>query len=228
MQQDVFRSILKRQPRKLDDTRILRHVAIDVGLWTLMIFAHDIAFGVISAALFAVFTFRSFGQLHEAVHGATATERSRNNKLGELYGIFCFLPFKSWQELHLNHHQWTGNVDKDPSMKILARFEQNQFRIAGLVGGSWLYWIPLLGFMQHLVFWAPAVRSKNYAFAVGAPIYLAFSMLTLGPWTLILGLVAYLYMVEVINFPHHLDLPQQKGDARFTPLEQNQFDRSCI
>jgi len=42
------------------------------------------------------------------------------------------------------------------------------------------------------------------------------------------GIVLYLVMVEVINFPHHLELPQNRGDKTLHFWEQHHISRSCL
>jgi fatty acid desaturase len=78
------------------------------------------------------------------------------------------------------------------------------------------------------VFWKPALKKKNYAFVFGMVLYLAGAGFVLGPWAMAGGLLAYLYMVEVINFPHHLGVVQYGGERRFPVYDQLQFARSCV
>src|SRR5690606_26487184 len=107
--------------------------------------------------LLPVMAFRAFGMMHECVHSSGHADRKWNNVLGWIYGTLCFLPFGSWREVHLQHHLWTGNVEKDPTAKILLGFRQNGFKVPRYMSLAWQLWIPWLGFMQHMVFWRAAV-----------------------------------------------------------------------
>jgi len=183
---------------------------------------------VAAGLLFAAFVFRAFAMMHECVHSSAHAKRWVNNTLGEVYGVLCFLPFMSWRDLHLDHHKWTGNVERDPSMKILVNFQRDNFTVSKMVGKSWLYWIPLLGFMQNVVFWKATISKREYKFGIGSIVYLGLSIYFLGPLTLVIGFIAYLYLVEIINCSHHLDLVQWTGEVQFRTYEQDQFARSCV
>lgn len=232
MKNPGHREILARIPRRLKNRFALKQLAIDFGAWAGLVvlnarYPASIIVGAISAVGFAVLSFRAFGLMHECVHSAGSTNRRFNNFLGTLYGVLCFLPFKSWQRLHLDHHMWTGNVERDPSMDIILRFKKNGFRMAAYASWSWTHWIPVFAFLQHIVFWR-AVRGKELASVAGSIGFLAASGFALGIPATATGLTIYLYMVEIINFPHHLELPQYDGEARFAASEQAQFARSCI
>ncbi len=207
-------------------------MAGDLILWTALLGIRALDGGFFVSLLIAcglaAFYFRSFGMMHEGVHSALATSRRWNNAVGSVYGIFCFLPFRSWQDVHLRHHQWTGNVEKDPSSRILLQFKRDGYRTSALVIWSWKNWVPVLAFMQHIVFWK-ATKSKSELFFVAMSVLsLGLSILALGPVAVTAGLLIYLYMVEIINFPHHLGMPQFEGDARFPATDQARFTRSCF
>src|SRR2546423_1704170 len=71
----------------------------------------DVAGAALFSASLAVFYFRSFSLMHEAVHGSITPRRRWNDWIGLVYGVFCFLPFEHWRDIHLLHHQWAGNVE---------------------------------------------------------------------------------------------------------------------
>ena len=232
MKQNVFRDILTQVPRKIQNVRVFRHIFTDVCLWLgLLLGRHSsdqLWMSALLAAGFAIFCFRSFSMMHECVHSASHSSRRWNDAIGAMYGIFCFLPFRSWREIHLKHHTWTGNVEKDPSARLLAEFRKNGFRTAGYVSWSWLNWIPTLAFLQHVVFWK-ATKSRSEAIFIGLSVAtLLGAARALGPLTLLAGLIFYLYLVEIINFPHHLGMQQFDGEARFSAHDQAQFTRSCV
>jgi omega-6 fatty acid desaturase (delta-12 desaturase) len=210
----------------------VRHIVGDGILWCLLLSGRHLSDGVgMSFALacgLSIFYFRSFSMMHECVHYASSTSRRHNDIIGNIYGVFCFLPFRSWRDVHLNHHMWTGNVEKDPSSRILFEFKKAGYKTARYVIWSWKNWVPVLGFLQHVVFWK-ATRSKSELFFVALSVLLlGFTATKLGVGTTLVGLVIYLYMVEIINFPHHLGMPQFEGDARFPADAQAQFTRSCV
>jgi fatty acid desaturase len=93
---------------------------------------------------------------------------------------------------------------------------------------SWKYWVPTLAFLQHLVFWRATISKREYLFILGEVVYLGLLVSILSPWTLIFAGVMYLFMVELINFPHHLGLKQYTGEERFSIFEQEDFVRSCV
>lgn len=99
--------------------------------------------------------------------------------------------------------------------------------MAGYASWSWRHWIPTFAFLQHVLFWK-AVRGKDVLSVVASLCFLAAVGYSFGPAATVTGVAIYLYMVEIINFPHHLQLEQHEGDARFPTYEQAQFARSCI
>src|SRR6185437_14602248 len=140
MRQDEYRAILSRVPRKISSLRAVTHIAVDAALWASILYCRSLNRGwfysAVEGILFAMFCFRSFGMMHDCVHLAGARNRKWNDRLGRAYGLFCFLPFSGWRQLHLDHHRWTGNVEKGPSAKILLDFEKAGFQTSNLVSFS--------------------------------------------------------------------------------------------
>lgn len=231
MENSPCRQILARVPRRLNNLFAVRHILIDIALWAALLFLHGFYSGVpaaIAGALgFAVFCFRAFGMMHECVHGAAWVDRRWNHVLGAIYGVFCFLPFQSWRKFHLDHHMWTGNIERDPSMGIILKFKRDGFKMDRHAAWSWTHWVPTFAFLQHALFWK-AVRGRDLFSVAGSIGFLGGAAYCLGPYAMATGLVIYLYMVEIINFPHHLDMVQHEGEARFSTHEQAQFARSCL
>ena len=106
-----------------------------------------------------LFWFRSFAQMHEAVHSQCAVNLKLNFVLGLFWGAFCFLPFVSWREIHLLHHRWAGNVHKDPTLAILRQYNYYSLGRRGVLRWVWRAWVPFLGFLQHFVFWRLAAEA---------------------------------------------------------------------
>jgi fatty acid desaturase len=104
-------------------------------------------------AILAVVFFRGFSLMHEAVHQSVSNNPWINTVVG-LYGaVLCFMPYHSWKYLHLEHHQWAGNIDRDPSNKLRKDYDPSKRLKYRLLTGIWRSWIPLLGLMQEGVFW---------------------------------------------------------------------------
>jgi omega-6 fatty acid desaturase (delta-12 desaturase) len=195
--------------------------------------------GISCIVLLAVFYFRSFSMMHEAVHGSGIGHRKWNDRLGLFYGIFCFLPFEHWKEIHLLHHHWAGNVEKDPVMKLVLDFRKPPTRAHRIFSLLWRSWFPILALMQNYVFWFVCIsrfrqhKSASRWVSLILPVaiwglFFAFAGMQLSCLILIPSILAYMCLVEVINFPHHLSLPQYEGDTKLNLWDQHQIARSCI
>lgn len=196
---------------------------------------------VVSPVLLAVVFFRSFAIMHDAVHGTVHSNKTLNHAVGVLYGAICWLPYWPWRKLHIEHHQWSGNVEKDPVMKLLTAYPKFSKSYRGWLNFSWRNWLPYMAFLQHTVFWSESWKrvlqsdsSTDKKFNLASVLTAVAIYGSLATWApvgamlqLVAGVVLYMVMVEVINFPHHLDLPQYDGDAKFSFTEQFQFARSC-
>src|SRR5579871_2028602 len=77
-------------------------------------------------ALLALFYFHNFAILHEAGHGNVHRRDAVNVAIGHYASLFCFLPFYGWRYIHQEHHTWTGNAEKDPTMKQILRIKQRK------------------------------------------------------------------------------------------------------
>lgn len=188
-----------------------------------------------------IFYFRSFALMHDAVHNAGSKYKCFNHAAGLLGGTFCLLPYWPWKDLHIDHHKWAGNVEKDPVMKIVRDYDSYPESKKGIIRFCWKYWVPWPAMMQNIVFWAECSRRifKNgtrrdrllntLSLLVPASVY-SLSFVYLTPMLLVASVsafVIYLVMVEVINFPHHLSLPQERGDTKLAFKDQHSIARSC-
>lgn len=198
--------------------------------------------GVLSVIAFSTLYFRAFSAMHEAVHGALHPNRKWNDRFGVIYGVLCFLPFEHWKEIHLLHHQWAGNVDKDPVMKLVKDFNGPPTFLLRMVSAFWKSWFPLVAVLQENLFWTVCVvryirdqKSRSFSRFVS----LALPLLVWGGVFAVCGLkstaaillpsfLVYLAMVEIVNFPHHLSLPQENGETKLALWDQYQIARSCI
>jgi omega-6 fatty acid desaturase (delta-12 desaturase) len=191
------------------------------------------------APLVAALMFRGFSLMHEAVHGVACKNRFWNNVVGTLAGGLCFLPFAPWQKSHLDHHYWSGNIDRDPVMAIIRTFPLWPAGLQAAVGFCWRAWLPLVALMQHAVFWTLSLQqglekpNPKILFSLCFPLLLWGSVLSVVSADFALGAVLpatflYFSLIEIVNFPHHLELPQYRGDAKLQLWEQHEIARSCL
>lgn len=232
---------------KLRHAWLFTHALIDLALIALPVYLlwnHELSWSLESFARalgasipLSVFYFRSFSMMHEGVHGLLASHRRTNDLLGIIYGAACFLPFAQWREIHLLHHYWSGNVEKDPVRRITLLFKQEPIFITKVMCFFWPTWLPAAAVMQNYVFWSESVvRLKKNPLAVASvtlPLALwagifAFAGLHLSLFVIIPSILIYLALVEMVNFPHHTDLPQYDGDTKFSLWEQHKTARSCF
>ncbi|MES2768530.1 MAG: fatty acid desaturase [Bdellovibrionota bacterium] len=240
---EYYKSILKKTDFNPSVYQLLLHLFVDgiilAGIYFLLqqekIFSYFLA-----QLLWPVLFFRFFALMHEAVHSSVVKKIKLNNFVGYLAGGFCFLPYYPWKKMHLQHHYWAGNVEKDPVMKLIKDHDPNNKLKNNFIGFAWKSWIPLLSILQHTVFWIAGLAFVKEAKTSGAKLswflsYLVpfvtyygfykmglFTFSNVGP-----GILMYLIMVEVINFPHHLELPQNRGDETLPVWEQHLISRSC-
>lgn len=199
---------------------------------------------ILATGLLPILFFNGFALMHEAVHRCLSERRWVNDVIGVLGGAFCFLPFESWRLMHIEHHQWAGNVDRDPVNKLRKDYDPSKkakYRTLTLI---WRSWIPLLALMQHTVFWMYPLKQVRtlkldrrgwivYAvsYLVPAALYAAlpwawpgiFNLANFAP-----GMVLYLMLVEFVNLPHHLDLPTYRDKTRLAIKDQYLVARSAI
>ena len=230
---------------------LIGHLAIDgllAGLPVLFLLSrHEsiewsgitISLGLLSALSLATLYFRSFSMMHEAVHGLISTNRRVNDLVGLIYGSFALLPFAQWREIHLLHHYWSGNVEKDPVRRVTLIFKQKPGAFHKITSALWPTWFPILSIIQFGVFWSVCVsrfKQKMSVIAfVGITLPLVFwcgvlfaSGLSLSALVILPSIILYFALVEVVNFPHHTDLPQYEGDTKFSLWDQHLTARSCF
>lgn len=85
-----------------------------VGLWWLSLVTLDVGYGL--HLLFAVpaagFLVRLFMIQHDCGHGAFFRDRSANDWVGRLLGVFTMTPYDLWRRTHAVHHATSGNLDQ--------------------------------------------------------------------------------------------------------------------
>jgi acyl-lipid omega-6 desaturase (Delta-12 desaturase) len=194
-------------------------------------------------ALLALFYFHNFAIMHEAGHGNIHRRDLVNIIIGHYTSLFCFLPFYPWRYIHQEHHTWTGNPEKDPTMKQVLRMKTKK-RIPLAVKFTWRSWIPLGAVLQHVVFWTYPISIWREGRMKRQRIHMLISILFLAAGLAVLAEIAgwrgvsrlwpsfviYLIGVELVNFPHHLDMPTvdpNSSKQRLYVWEQQATTRSC-
>lgn len=215
---------------------ILLHAVFDTALIFGILNIRNQRFGpAVSAFVLAALMFRSFSVMHEAVHGSLFKSKALNTCAGIFYGLFCFLPFQAWRKIHLEHHFWTGNLDRDPTMKIIKNHRDQVQPATRAQDWFWKAWLPYFAWRQQIVFWQTSLsEAKGWArLGVVAQGLMSLAVLGMagwlfGPVAAIAGLFLYLLIIELVNFPHHMDLPQQHDNFRVGPSAQHAFCRTCV
>lgn len=191
------------------------------------------------APLLSVFIFRNFSMMHEAVHNAVSRKRWVNDIVGLFAGAFSLLPFEQWKRSHLDHHVWSGNIEKDPVTAFITVYPRMSKFNRDLLSFFWRIWFPMLGVVQYFVFWALASkqwimgpRTFKKLVSLAVPFVIWAGAFVWAPVQLKIALGAsillYLIAVEIVNFPHHLQLPQYRGETKFPVWEQHRIARTCI
>lgn len=231
------------------DSRLIAHILMDVLLLAIpiaLLWEHKLSWALtdvfrclISSLCLAVLYFRAFSIMHEGVHGALSKRHRLNDYVGLIYGAICFLPFSQWREIHLLHHLWSGNVERDPVRRITMIYRTEPIFLAKVMAFFWPTWIPAAAVVQNYVFWSESVmrfdrgKGRNAFLSITLPLVLwgsvcVLSGMVLTAFVIIPSIVAYLALVEMVNFPHHTDLPQYEGETKFPLWEQGKTARSCF
>jgi omega-6 fatty acid desaturase (delta-12 desaturase) len=207
------------------------------GVW-LMQQPSWVAFAA-SQVVLAIAFFQAFAILHDCGHGSFCADRRVELLVGHWCSLFCFQPFYSWKYIHQEHHAFAGTPDKDPSLRTLHRWRRTG-HVPTLARFAWRSWVPLVGAAQHLVYWLyPLVLRKRgerrkvarclasvlfsllgYAAIASAAIAGLVETVNVLP-----AILLYLLLAELVNLPHHMDLPSSPRPLRL--WEQWRVSRSC-
>ena len=234
--------------RKLSNQLQLSDLLTDYGL-TLLIIAlailpwlnsqTHIVFKILSPFLLAIAMYRSFALFHEGTHRQLHKKSWLNDALGIVISPLCLLPFEPWKMSHLQHHSWSGNVDKDPVMGFIKIYPKLNIKVKAILNMAWKNWIPVLALVQHVVFWSLSIinykkSDKNIKMTVSLffPLIawmtlLYFSSIQFILIALLPAVAFYMIGTEVINLPHHLQLETEGGEKKYPLWEQYQTARSC-
>lgn len=217
-------------------TLIIHHALIALGVWLLTL---GTTLGYVLAQLvFPIVFFQAFSLLHECGHGSFASRTWVNTLVGHYVSPLAFLPYFPWKYQHAVHHTWTGNMEKDPTLKVLGRWRA-QKRVPLVMRIAWRTWIPLGAVLNHVVYWAYPITvwrtgirgqllrctfSVVWLFACYAALAYAwpelFTFANFAP-----AIVVYLIAAELVNLPHHAD--QRTTTGKLALWEQAYSTRSC-
>jgi omega-6 fatty acid desaturase (delta-12 desaturase) len=216
----------------------LRDSVIDLIFWSIT--AISLLEGNLRPAslfLLPIVLFRCFSQMHEAVHSTLFPQRRVNHFLGALYGGLCFLPFEPWRRVHIDHHYWSGHIQKDPTLEIVKQYATMKASGRMTMAFLWYSWLPLIAVLQHAVFWMASVkkvaekpRELSLWLSVAMPLALWIPIIYLLPSPALpylgLGIGLYMALVEFVNLPHHLG--RFTSEPKAVPLWlQYETTRSC-
>jgi len=186
--------------------------------------------------------------MHEALHFAVSRKLIINECVGHVCGWIIGLPFLPRRGSHLGHHAWTAHPTGDPeNKKMIEKFSVITEKEARTLEFVWRYWIPMIAFNHFLSHWITPFQHNHtrtqrsrlkvekaftvlyligYA-AVGVTAYRYGSLGQLAIFATILWL-ALLIAVELLNLPHHAEIPLLPLDAKRPPLwEQDVVSHSC-
>jgi omega-6 fatty acid desaturase (delta-12 desaturase) len=238
---DLSSKVKEIYKKRFLETEIGKHSGIQVGLIlvSLILASGETFVGIVFGSLvMSVVCFRGFGIFHDASHNAVSKNKALNDFVGIVGGALCFLPFKSWQLVHLEHHRWTGHIQKDPVMKLVRDYPSYSQSKKKILNFCWRYWVPLMAAMQNIVFWGECFkRLKTAEKADWVQHFLSILLVVVwicglltygGLGFLALSTLFYLVTVEVVNFPHHLGLPQESGEYKKSFTDQYEHARSCL
>lgn len=244
MDKKRYLEIRKQVHFKFKNQFLISHILFDAGLMITSYFLlnslKETYWVYLCIPIFAALMFRNFSLMHEAVHGLVSKNKWVNDFVGIITGGLCLLPYEPWKQVHLEHHYWSGNVEKDPVMALVRTFPGWNENLKSSLGFLWKAWIPILALLQYAVFWVlSSIKflqkpiSLKLMTSVLFPLtgwgLLCYAMGSHQVFSLLIPAVAlYLLAVEVVNFPHHVGLPYVDDDHHLPVWEQHMTARTCV
>ncbi len=188
----------------------------------------------------ALFFTQMFILLHECGHNSFFKTPQFNFILGQIAGLFTFIPFYNWQKIHNLHHQWTGYRDKDPTTEgTLVKPRGFLYHIANL---SWRLFIPLFAIGYRFgIYWNIRKLKKHLAaekfktarlWLILFLIFYAVIFANFGTWliTFAPAYILSLIFTELIILSQHsyINMPLAKNEKvmPMKPHEQALYTRS--
>lgn len=242
-----YSAIRQRLNFKPSTNSLISHIIFDVSLIGIVVGVaqRQLYFGAfISILLLPILYFRSFTLFHDAVHGSIHASAKVNRAVGIIYGITAFLPFEAWRRLHLDHHYWSGNLEKDPSLQLINYYRRASPLVKNLYSLCWNYRLPLVAIIQQVSFWKTSISyvfdranqptdRQRLAVSIVIPLVSYATILMMLPYQITLlfflpSYLGYMMLIEEINMPHHMRIPLVKGDTRLNIKDQYQTSRTCV
>jgi len=139
-------------------TRSIFELAVTFGpfvlLWALAWWAMSIsawlALGI--SVVNAAFVLRLFAIQHDCGHGAFFANRTADDWVGRVLGVFTLTPYDVWRSAHSMHHSASGNLDRRGMGDINTLTVAVQNRLP-------------LGFTNRAKYWASAMLTNAGIFA---------------------------------------------------------------
>lgn len=238
MDKNLYKKIRTQLDFKFRPIKFIEQMVIDLVFLYAVIYLLQTPVRWLAFFPVALFMFRHFSILHEAVHGLAHPSSRVNFWIGIVSGSFCLTPYLFWKIAHMKHHYWTGNLEQDPTFAILKSHKQFSERKRQFLNFCWQNKIPLLGFLQHIGFWSYFLKDvKAHPKSVDRWIGLAVPVLIWGTifWqakpsgSLIItaGIILYLYIAENMIVPQHVGLySDDDPEMRLHPWEQIEITRT--
>lgn len=233
---EIRKTLESRHPFTKLAQQVVKDVFLIAAISTLVVSGWSLA----AIPLVSILMFRGFSVMHDAVHGALLKNKKANRFLGIVYASLCLLPYEQWRAVHLDHHTWSGNIERDSVMAVVRFYPGLPAWQKAALNFFWRNWIPFLAVVQHSVFWWYCTKkllsrglTTSDILSYGAPMALAIAVVLTMPKifvfaTLPASLFLFFLFIEIVNLPHHLEMPQHSGETRFQAAQQYQTARTCI
>lgn len=164
--------------------------------------------------------FRWLVILHECGHGNLFRQSYLNHLIGYAVSIVCLHPYEAWRQVHNQHHQWVGVVDRDPTVSALLKLKQSP-KLKALFNWLWWAWLPI-GFVKYVaeVFWLRPWQSTGFESAcqlqrmrfsiclTGIPHIILSLMLGIVPYLTLFAPMLFVFCLwcESVQIPFHAGL----------------------
>ncbi|PCE27233.1 fatty acid desaturase family protein [Burkholderia ubonensis] len=186
--------------------------------------------------------------MHEALHFAVSRVSFWNEGVGHVCAWVIGLPFLPRRRTHLAHHAWTAHPTGDPeNKKMIDKFSVMTEKEARKLEFIWRYWIPMIAFNHIITHWIASFRPEDtrsrrsnpntermhaiiYLLGYAGIAALAFAWGVLGELVAFAAVLwlTLLLAIEMLNLPHHAEIPLLAHDAKRPPLwEQDVVSHSC-
>ena len=190
------------------------------------------------------FFLQSFILLHEVGHYSFFKGRKLNTIFGHFFGVFSFIPFASWVDIHNQHHKWTGWRDKDPTTSGTVD-PKHSFLVKSLINICWFLFLPLFTLGYRLGNYWNISKIKKFSAKTNIKTVVINSIIILVTWATTIFIfkgfmfqnilpayfIGLMFSDLIILSQHsHIDIPISNGEE-VKPIkysEQIQYTRSVL